>query len=288
MSGETTDKEYQQEPLNILEGYQGIQVNRNLVRAPTNRILIGTPTLGSVRMEWAMSRFGLTIPCNWSQGVSTPFVATNAPVGYLVADAQNIIVRDAIEGNYDWLLLIEDDTCPPPDALIRVNDYIKKGDIPVVSGLYYQKAVPTEPLIYRGGGTGAFDDFMLGDMVWCDGIPTGFFLCNMKVMKILWDESAEYMAGNVLTRRVFEQPANVWFDEELGMLRSEGATSDLAWCKRVIDNDVLRRAGWPKIGKKKYPFVVDTNIFCRHIAPDGTMYPPVNVIPNVRKRPARR
>ena len=31
-----------------------------------NRILIGTPTTGIVRIEWVMARFGQVIPTNWS------------------------------------------------------------------------------------------------------------------------------------------------------------------------------------------------------------------------------
>jgi len=282
----TDEHTFQQEPLNIMEGY-GFTANRNLRPTPTTRLLIGTPTRGTIRMEWALARFGLVIPCNWAHGQSVPFISSNMPIGYSTADAQNIIVKDLVEQEYEWLLLIEDDTCPPPDALQTVNERMRKGTVPVVSGLYYQKGMPPEPLIYRGSGTSYYDDFVLGDHVWCDGIPTGFFLCHSKVLRIMWDESPEYMAGNVKTRRVFEQPSRVWFDEEAGAMRGESGTSDLAWCKRVRDEDVLRRAGWPKIAKRKYPFLVDTNILCRHISPDGTMYPPQDHLPNARRKPSR-
>src|SRR5512139_622098 len=97
-----------------------------------------------------------------------------APVGYQVADAQNIIIKAAIENNVEWLLFIEDDTCPPPDAFVRINDYMKKAEVPVVSGLYYTKGMPPEPILYRGRGNSYYDDWKMGDKVWVDGIPTGF------------------------------------------------------------------------------------------------------------------
>ena len=42
---------------------------------------------------------------------------------------------------------------------------------------------------------------------------------------------------------------------------------------RVIRDDVLKRAGWPKIARRRWPFLVDTSVLWRHIAPDGMTYP---------------
>jgi hypothetical protein len=69
---------------------------------------------------------------------------------YQIADAQNLIVKEAIEKKFEWLLLIEDDTCPPPDAFVRFNEHIRNNTAPVISGLYYTKSEPSEPLLYRG------------------------------------------------------------------------------------------------------------------------------------------
>lgn len=248
----------------------------------SRRLLIGTPTRGVVRMEWVLARYGQIIPCNWSMVQTLQYINTYSPMGFMVADAQNVIVKEAIEGNYEWLLLIEDDTCPPIDAFIRFNQYMRDGDIPIVSGLYYTKTIPPEPLVYRGRGNSYFDDFKLGDKVWVDGVPTGMLLIHTNILKLMWNESEEYQTGSVVTRRVFEQPEQVWFDPESRSIQTLVGTSDLAWCDRIIRENVIGRAGWPEIGKKKWPFLVDTNIFCRHISQDGRMYPPSEVIPNMR------
>lgn len=250
-----------------------------------NRLLVGTPTRGNVRMEWVMARYGQIIPCNWSLTQMLQYLTTVAPLGYLVADAQNVMVKAAVEGNFEWLLLIEDDTCPPPDAFLRLNEYMRNGDVPVVSGLYYTKSNPPEPMVYRGRGTSFFNEWKMGDKVWCDGVPTGFLLIHGDVLRLMWNESPEYMVNTTLTRRVFEHPEYLWADPETGVFTARTGTSDLNWCDRVMRDDVLRRAGWPKIGKKKYPFLIDTNLFCRHVAPDGTMYPPLSIIPNMKKPP---
>ena len=246
---------------------------KNMKDETSNRLMIGTATRGTVRMEWVMARYGQIIPCNWSMVQALQHYDAFAPLGFMVADAQNLIVKQAIEGDFEWLLFIEDDTMPPADGFIRLNEYMRNGDIPVVSGLYYTKSQPSEPMVYRGRGNSYFGDWKMGDLVWCDGVPTGFWLCNMKVLRLMWDESPEYVVGGQLTRRVFDQPASVWFDPENQILRTKTGTSDLAWCTRVIEQDVLRRAGWPKIGRKKYPFLIDTNLFCRHIDPAGVTYP---------------
>ncbi len=71
---------------------------------------MATPTTGLVRIEWVLGRYGLTIPCNWSIVQMIEGLSTYVPLRYELADAQNLIVKAAIEGRYRWLLLIEHDT----------------------------------------------------------------------------------------------------------------------------------------------------------------------------------
>lgn len=240
---------------------------------PVRRILIATPTLGTVRMEWVQARYGQVIPTNWGMVTYTQFMNSFIPLQYTIPDAQNIIVKEALEKQFEYLLLIEDDTMPPADAFVRINQHMRDGTVPVVSGLYYTKSNPSEPLIYRGRGTSFYDDWKLGDKVWADGVPTGFLLINCKLLHEMWKESPEYLAGDIKTRRVFENPEKTWFDEETGSFNTITGTSDLEWCTRVIEGDYLTKAGFTKVAKKKYPFLVDTNILCRHITPNGEIFP---------------
>jgi len=233
---------------------------------PRNRLLIVTPTLGIVRMEWSMARYGQAIPCNWSSASASLGIGTVVPMHYLVADAQNLGCEEVVKKGFEWLLLWEDDVIAPYDALLRLNRYICAGDIPVVSGLYYLKSDLSEPVLYRGQGTGAFTDFKQGDKVWADGVPTGFLLIHSSVIKLMWDESQEYETmGHRKTRKIFETPSRIYFDPQTKTYSSGMGTSDLFWCSRVIKEKVLTRAGWPKIGRKKYPFLCDTSIKCGHI-----------------------
>ena len=238
-----------------------------------NRLLIGTATTGLVRIEWVAARYGAIIPCNWSNVTMTHYMDAYIPLRYQVADAQNLIVREAIQKDFEWLLLLEHDVCIPPDAFVILNEYMSKPQVPVVSGLYYSRSMPSEPLIYRGRGNGAFWDWKLGDRVLCDGVPTGMLLIHCSILRAMWAESPEYAAGNQVTRRVFDTPRRVWVSPDDGRFNATSGTSDLDWCDRVIKERWLERAGWPQYQALKYPFVVDTRLFCTHIDPDGRRYP---------------
>ncbi len=238
-----------------------------------NKIMIGTPSRGTVRMEWVMARFGQIIPCNWSSTDCIQWMSTYAPLQYLVPDAQNLIVKNVVEKGFEWLLLIEDDNVLPPDAFLRINEYMRKCDVPVVSGLYFTKSEPPEPLLYRRRGSSFFKDWKMGDRVWVDGVPTGFLLIHASILKAMWKESPEYIVNGQVTRRIFEIPEKIWTDPENGGTFTVTGTSDLAWCERVIKEKFLEKAGWPQYQKQEFPFMVDTNIFIKHISDDGRIFP---------------
>lgn len=241
-----------------------------------NRILIGTPTTGLVRMEWALARWGQLIPCNWSNVQMMQFMGSNYVTHqYLVADAQNMIVKAAIEGDFEWLFFVEHDNILPPDTFVKLNEYMIRGDTPVVSGLYFTRGYPSEPLVYRGRGTGYYGDWKLGDKVWCDGVPTGVLLVHMSIMRAMWAESEEYEVGGQRTRRVFDTPRKGWFNEQTGQFNATQGTSDLDWCTRIMAGDYLRKAGWTEFADEhpQYPFLVDTTIFSWHTNQDGTKFP---------------
>jgi len=230
-----------------------------------NRLLISTPTVGSVRMEWVQGRFGQTIPTNFSLVDVHQFMTSYAPLGYQLTDAENLSAKVVVEGGFEWMLSWEDDNIPSLDALVRLNQYMIKNDTPIVSGLYFTKSVPPEPILYRESGRGYYADWKLGDKVWVNGVPFGFNLISGRIIKALWDESPEYIVNGTVTRRVFESPSESYIDPETGGWMNQSGTSDLAWCKRVMNNKIFEKAGWPKYEGKEFPFLVDTDIFVKHI-----------------------
>ena len=255
------------------------------MKMPTNvewkhwkrRVCIAIPATGLVRIEWMMSRFGQVIPVNWSNGDVFQYISQNSPLGYAVAEARNICIKYSIEGGFEWTLFLDHDVILPPDAFLKMNEYMRKANIPVISGLYFCKGSHPEPLLFRGRGNSYYDRWKPGQKVWVDGIPMGCALIHNSILKVMWKESPEIMyeamAGRELVREVFKTPRKAWFDPEKLRYNSISGTEDLFWCDRVKDENIFTKAGWPKYQKKKYPFLLDTSIFCRHIDENGTQYP---------------
>lgn len=243
-------------------------VLKNTEPSYTHRVMLGTPTLGTVRMAWHNAVCGLVVPCNWANSTLTP-------EGFRVDDAQNILVREVVEKDFQWLILLEDDTVPPADLFLRFNEHMKDPKSPLISGLYYLKpgiysSVQPEPLMYRGRGTGAFTGWKAGDAVWVDGVPTGCLLMQGALVRMLYDRAEEYTLhanGSVTkVRRVFHTPRKVFTDVELPSYHKLVGTSDLYLCDQILnDRSILVDAGYPKLAKQKYPFLVDTGIRCGHI-----------------------
>lgn len=246
-----------------------------------NRILIGVPVTGLVRIEWVQARYGQLIPVNWSQVEVFQFIDAFMPYRYQVDDAQNLIAKIGIEKDFEWLLLYEHDVLPPPDAFMRLNRYMRDGQYPIVSGLYFSRSRPSDPLVFRGRGNGSFNRWHWGDKIWVDGVPTGFLLIHMSIIKAMWEDSEAQTLGvsgePVVVRRVFNTPRDQWVDPEQGWYNTTSGTSDLAWSSRIIEGGYLEKAGWGEYLKNvpdpQLPFMIDSELFCKHINPDGTTFP---------------
>jgi hypothetical protein len=247
------------------------------VMSNNHRVLIGVPTLGIIRMEWAIHRHSQTIPINFQVGTITVNTAPPSVVamGYSTPDAQNVIVSQCVKDGYSYCILWEDDTMPPFDALIRLSAHMERGEAPIVSGLYFTKGNPSWPLVFRGRGNSCYRNWKMGDLVWCDGFPTGFIMFHGSILNHLWENSPTYkLPDGTETREVFKFPRDSWFDPEQDRYFAQMGTSDLHVANRIIQEEVLQKTGWDKVAKRKYPFLVDTNIFCHHIClENGAVYP---------------
>ena len=225
------------------------------------------------------------IPTNWSFADMQQFLSPQIPIAYQLPDAQNLMAKKVVEDDYEWVLFIEDDNVLPADGFLRMNQYMNEAKVPMVSGLYFLKSTYTEPLLYRAKGGSHFRDWKLGDRVWVAGMPMGFLLMHGSLIKAAWKESEEYTVMGEKTRHVFQQPNQMWFDPESGGIIAKGGTTDLQWCNRLMEEGLFEKAGWPEYQKMKYPFLVDTRIFVRHIDPNGVMWPqtvPSRYIPDTK------
>lgn len=227
-----------------------------------HRILIGTPTLGLVRIEWHNATCGMVIPVNWGNSVTTP-------INFYVDDAQNLVAHEAIAKNFQWLLFIEDDVVPPPDLFQKIAIYMEEKKWPLVSGLYHLKSTVKEPFLFRGRGNGTFKKWKPGERVRVDGVPTGCLLIDVTILRALAEVSPTYelmCSGQKLNlKRIFQTPRIVYTDPTLPTYVKLVGTSDLYFCDRILKEGILAKAGWGKLARLKYPFLCDTSIRCGHI-----------------------
>ena len=239
----------------------------------TNTLMVGTATTGNLRVEWVAARYGQLIPLNWSMAGEFQCVSDYMPLRYSTCNAQNLIVAEAIRMDMEWLFLLEHDVVLPPKAFFMLNHWMKAAPAPVVSGLYFGRAYPSEPMVFRGMGEGVYTDWRMGDVVEVAGVPTGCLLIHMGLLRAMWEDSEEYTISGIKTRRVFDTPRSSWYNPETNTTNMSAGTSDLDWCRRVIEGDYLRKSGWTDYADKPYPFLVDTGLFCWHIQPNGDKYP---------------
>lgn len=267
----TPIKEQKAKPL-LEESYGGSIFGQ--LEAASKRVMIGVPVTGLVRVEWMMGRYGQTIPCNWSQVEAFQFITNQvSPMNFLVPDARNIIVQSFIEQGFEWLFFIDHDTIPPPHCFVHWNERMLKGDVPIFCGLYFTKSLPAEPLVYRGRGNGYYNKWKMGEEVWVDGIPMGCTVIHRSILELMWNESPEYETLGRKCRQVFINPHFLYEDVETKSWFAATGTEDLEWCKRVVKEDIFKRAGWPDFAKKEFPFLIDTKVFCKHIDMNGRQYP---------------
>ncbi len=254
------------------------------------RVLVGTPTLGLLRAEWCESFMGIVSPPNFA-------VVRSMPRNYTVADAQNMLVGTVLREKMRALLLIEDDTVPPPQTYIEMDRWFWKMERrkapPVVSGVYHIKGsaevrkgktggielLGPEPLIYRGGGLRAHRDFEYGDVVWCSGVPTGALMIHHSLLEA-WANEPDIETYTLPgypapLKRIFQNPSHVWVDPETKGVHVSSGTSDLWWSEQTIKRGLLAKAGWGDYYKQKdvrkhtnngeWPYIVDTSLRFGHI-----------------------
>jgi hypothetical protein len=196
-----------------------------------------------------------------------------SPMGYMVADARNVATEAFIKGGFEWLFFIDHDVILPQNTFIKLNEYMLDGTIPIFGGLYFTKSFPSEPLLYRGKGTGHYRKWKLGDKVWVDGMGFGCTMVHRSILETVWKESPEYKVGDAVARRVFETPGNSMYDAERNAWHAVGGTEDITFFHRLKDDGIFKKAGWPEYQKKEYPLLCDTSLFCRHIDWEGIQYP---------------
>jgi glycosyltransferase involved in cell wall biosynthesis len=111
------------------------------------KILIAVPTFESIKPECFKSIYGLKIPDRCT--LYFDYVS-----GYDCAKARNQIAKNAMAGNYDYVLMVDSDIQLPKDTLIKLLEC--ESDIAL--GWYYRKRTKTDQTVIYTFGKDFNDD----------------------------------------------------------------------------------------------------------------------------------
>jgi hypothetical protein len=168
-----------------------------------------------VQPEWALSMMQQTYPLNCNVTIiAIENVATD--------EARNKIVKHAQEIKARYLWFVDADTAPPAYAarkLVVDLESCPDEKVMVAAGIYCVKNDPTEPIVYKKNGAGAFWKWKVGELFECEGIGTGCMMINMKVFEHL------------------EEPYFKTVDRESDnpeIAKFQG-TDDIYFCQKVVD-----------------------------------------------------
>jgi SAM-dependent methyltransferase len=140
-------------------------------RSPVFAICIPYLTKAKVSMDWARGYKGI-------QGLLGCTSIEVLVADQDVATARNMCVRQALDAGADYCLFIGSDVLPPGDILSRLLAHGKD----ISTGVYWTKAFPTRPYIWRGDGmAGPYMDWKYGEFfkIQYSGVDAALINCDV-------------------------------------------------------------------------------------------------------------
>lgn len=184
--------------------------------------LVGILTRGFVSSQWALALRNLALPTG-----SVIRMIDGLPFDH----ARNSIVMEMMKTHSDWLLFLDDDVIPPPDAFGRLTSHRRE----IVSALCYRRQGKITPAMFREASPIHYpvESYSPGELLEVDLVGAGCLAVH---------------------RNVFERLDPPWFEwlidrEDLPLTERVG--EDLAFARKA------RRAG--------FGIFVDTSVACLHV-----------------------
>ena len=150
------------------------------------------PSRGTIKNRIIQSWLSLIPPMNQKRAI---LFAEGHEVGHAYNELVGNILKDPVLSTWKYIMTLEDDNLPPPDAHIRLLESIELGPFDAVSGLYFTKGDVNLPMCfgdphkYRETGMIDFvprnvvEGLKTGNTVECNGIAMGCALWRMELLR---------------------------------------------------------------------------------------------------------
>jgi hypothetical protein len=148
------------------------------------RVVVILPAAATIPTKVALSHWSLIFPPN--QAVHR-MLALGQEVGEAYSNCIDEILRSQIH-DWEYLLTIEADNCPPPDGVVRLIEQMERNpQFACIGGLYWCKGPGGCPHIW-GDPTDPVINFRpqvprAGELVECVGTSMGFNLWRLEMFK---------------------------------------------------------------------------------------------------------
>lgn len=105
------------------------------------KILVAIPSMDTVPALFAQCVAMLKMPEGSEAMISFQ-------VGSLVYDARNILAKNAISMEADYVFWLDSDMLFKPDVLVNMMATLKANDLDILSGIYVRRKEPYTPVLY--------------------------------------------------------------------------------------------------------------------------------------------
>lgn len=133
-----------------------------------------------VPVDWHLAMKNLQYPTNtghfdvWRKGLPQDV-------------ALNEMTQQALDLGCEYILTIDDDTQPPPSAILDLMRVLETSDSSVMAcgGIYTTRTNPPEPIVYKEKHSGAFWRWKIGEVFPCWAVGNGCLMIRTEVFKMM-------------------------------------------------------------------------------------------------------
>lgn len=128
-----------------MRAFESVETHHGSTYKDGSTVII-VPTRGQIDFRTVIRWQNLIHPMNQPKAW---IFAAGHEVGHAYnAVLENVIAKGSPLANYKYVLTLEDDNLPPPDALLRLLESIEEYKLDAVSGIYFTKGEINMPMAY--------------------------------------------------------------------------------------------------------------------------------------------